>query len=101
MLIGQERAGKTSLQKSFKGEKFDPEERSTRGVEIDPSQCKIITEIWKAGETGLSGMDAIDVVSFEHHAAKVTLKNLKELNYESVERSEKEDVDVGEQGPIQ
>ena len=97
MLIGQKRAGKTSLQKSLKGEKFDPEERSTIGVEIYPSQCKITTEIWKAGETALSGEDAIDAVSFEHHTAKVTLKNLKELNYEIVERSEEEDADVGEQ----
>ena len=95
MLIGQERAGKTSLKKSLKGEKFDPEERSTRGVDIDPSQCKITTEIWKAGERSLSGENVMDALSFEYHAAKVTLENLKGL-HESEVRNE-EDGDVGEQ----
>ena len=41
MLIGQDRAGKTSLKKSFLGLPFDPEEESTTGIEIDPSNFKI------------------------------------------------------------
>ena len=36
MLIGQDRAGKTSLKKSFLGLPFDPEEESTDGIEVDP-----------------------------------------------------------------
>ena len=38
MLIGQDRAGKTSLKKSFLGLPFDPEEDSTDGIEVDPSK---------------------------------------------------------------
>ena len=37
MLIGQDRAGKTSLRKSLLGMPFDPEEQSTVGIEVDPS----------------------------------------------------------------
>ena len=41
MLVGQDRAGKTSLKKSFLGLPFDPGERSTDGIEIDPSKFEI------------------------------------------------------------
>ena len=41
MLIGQDRAGKTSLKKSFLGLPFDPEEESTEGIEVDPSKFDI------------------------------------------------------------
>ena len=37
MLIGQDRAGKTSLKKSLIGLPFDPKENSTEGIEVDPS----------------------------------------------------------------
>ena len=37
LLIGQDRAGKTSLKKSLIGLPFDPKEDSTEGVEVDPS----------------------------------------------------------------
>ena len=37
MLIGQDRAGKTSLKKSLIGLPFDPKENSTKGIEVDPS----------------------------------------------------------------
>ena len=41
MLIGQDRAGKTSLKKSLLGLPFDPEEQSTVGIEVDPSSFKV------------------------------------------------------------
>ena len=41
LLIGQDRAGKTSLKKSFLDLPFDPEEQSTEGIEVDPSKCEI------------------------------------------------------------
>ena len=37
LLIGQDRAGKTSLKKSLVGLPFDPKENSTEGIEVDPS----------------------------------------------------------------
>ena len=41
MLLGQERAGKTSLKKSLLGLPFDPNQESTNGVEVDPSKCEV------------------------------------------------------------
>ena len=41
ILIGQDRAGKTSLKKSLLGLPFDSKERSTEGIEVDPSKCEI------------------------------------------------------------
>jgi hypothetical protein len=38
MLIGQDRAGKTSLKKSILGLLFDPDEPSTSGIEVDLSR---------------------------------------------------------------
>ena len=38
MLIGQDRAGKTSLKKSFLGLPFDPKEKSTDGIDVNPSK---------------------------------------------------------------
>ena len=41
MLIGQNRAGKTSLKKSLLGISFDPGEPSTDGIEVDPSRFEV------------------------------------------------------------
>ena len=41
LLIGQDRAGKTSLKKCLLGLPFDPKEQSTEGIEVDPSKCEI------------------------------------------------------------
>ena len=43
-LIGQDRAGKTSLKKSLLGLPFDPEEQSTEGIEVQASTCEIEVE---------------------------------------------------------
>ena len=41
LVIGQDRAGKTSLKKSLLGLPFDSKEQSTEGIEVDPSKCEI------------------------------------------------------------
>ena len=41
MLIGQDRAGKTSLKKSFLSLPFDPGEESTDGIEVEPSKFEV------------------------------------------------------------
>lgn len=41
MLIGQGRAGKTSLKKSLLGLPFHPEEKSTEEIKIEPSKFEI------------------------------------------------------------
>jgi len=41
MLLGQDRAGKTSLKKRLLGLPFDRNQESTIGVEVDPSKCDV------------------------------------------------------------
>ncbi|XP_078380671.1 uncharacterized protein LOC144663555 isoform X1 [Oculina patagonica] len=69
MMVGQERVGKTSLKKSLKGERFDANEESTRGIEVDPSHCKVTTEIWRPGKSDQTCPDS--AISFDHHAAQM------------------------------
>ena len=44
LLIGQDRAGKTSLKKNLLGLPFDPKEQSTDGIEVQASTCEIEVE---------------------------------------------------------
>ena len=85
MLIGQDRSGKTSLAKSLKGERFNSEEDSTVGIHVDPSYFKMSTEIWKPGEKD-EQQNVVRACSYEHHAARLIVKNLSEE--ESVPRQE-------------
>ena len=41
LLIGQDRAGKTSLKKSLIGLPLNPKEKSTDGIEVDPSKFQL------------------------------------------------------------
>ena len=43
MLIGQDRAGKTSLKRSLIGLPFNPKEKSTAGIEVDSSKRAVIS----------------------------------------------------------
>lgn len=67
MIVGQGGSGKTSLKRSLKGEPFDPEENSTVMMEVDPSYCKVTTEVWKivqqnqAADSGNSSLAVRDV----------------------------------------
>ena len=76
MLIGQDHSGKTSLKNSLMGKPFNPNENSTVGIDVDPSHIKVSTEIWKPGGTDVT--DAMEAISFEHHAARFVAGNLKE-----------------------
>ena len=77
MLIGQDRSGKTSLKKSLRGQRFNPDEDSTVGIDKDPSYFKVTTEIWKAGEKSeATNSDA--AISYEYHAAQLIVSNLTE-----------------------
>ena len=75
MLIGQDRSGKTSLAKSLKRERFNPEEDSTVGIDVDPSHFKVSTEIWKPGEKdeqrNVEG-------GWQHYVARLIVQNLSE-----------------------
>ncbi|XP_044178391.1 uncharacterized protein LOC114949826 isoform X1 [Acropora millepora] len=78
MLIGQDRSGKTSLKKSLQGLRFNPDEDSTVGIDVDPSYFKVTTEIWKTGEKDQAANKEKIAASFEHHVARITFENLRE-----------------------
>ena len=78
MLIGQDRAGKTSLKKSLKGICFDPQEYSSVGIEVDPSHCKVSTETWKTGVTANQYDDTETAISFDYQTARSIACSLKE-----------------------
>ena len=80
MIIGQARTGKTSLKKSLRGEKFDPKEQSTEGIETDSSYFKVSTEIWRAGDNNNNNIDPGSEDFFEQniaHSIFGALKNVK------------------------
>ena len=50
MLIGESGAGKTSLKRTLKGEKFNNQEPSTQGIEVDPPLVKAGIKPWQDNE---------------------------------------------------
>ena len=80
MVIGQDRSGKTSLKNSLIGKPFNPDEDSTIGIEVGPSYFKVSTEICMPGGNIVNNKAAndIDALSFEHNAACLVAKDLKE-----------------------
>ncbi len=88
MFIGQERSGKTSLKKSLKGDHFDANEESTRGIEVDPSYCKVTTEIWRPDQPDQT-ISSDSGISFEHQAARLIVHELKSKQETSEDSSSK------------
>lgn len=78
MLIGQDRAGKTSLKKSLKGICFDPQEDSTVGIEVGLSHFKVSTETWKTGVTTNQNDDTETAISFDYQTARSIACTLKD-----------------------
>lgn len=78
MFIGQGQSGKTSLKRSLKGERFDPGETSTKGIEMDPSYCEVSQEVWKVGERTQGTSSDRTPISFEQRTAQYILSHLKE-----------------------
>ena len=75
MLIGQDRAGKTSLRKSFLGLPFDPEEQSTDGIEVDPSKFEEDIDLvknWKRTD------EKLEVSQFAADLARMVARQLQE-----------------------
>ena len=59
LLIGQDRAGKTSLKKSLIGLPFNRKEKSTDGIEVDPSKFQLdVGEVrnWKPVDERKQGL---------------------------------------------
>ena len=75
MLIGQDRAGKTSLKKHLLGLPFDPDEESTDGVEVDPSIFEY--DVDQATNWTISSKKP-DVSHFVNKLAKIVAAELRE-----------------------
>ena len=79
LLIGQDRAGKTSLKKSLTGRPFNSKEQSTEGIQVDPSMFEIdVDQVknWQSvceNEQGLLGC-AKDI-------AKIVTSKLPSINF--------------------
>ena len=85
MLIGQDRAGKTSLKKSFLGLPFDPDEDSTDGIEVDPSKFEVhIDQVknWKRTD------EKLGVSQFASKLAKMAARNIQKDEDEKEEGEE-------------
>ena len=74
MLIGEGKAGKTSLKRSLKGEKFNKHETSTLGVDMDAPLLKDGLKTWSARKT----VENISV--FDHRSAQLVVRQLSEPN---------------------
>ena len=75
MLIGRDRSGKTSLKKSLRGELFNPNEKSTVGIDVDPSHFELSTEIWTMPENDQEPKSGSSI-SYEHHVARATVEHM-------------------------
>ena len=79
MLLGQDRAGKTSLKKSLLGIPFDPDEESTVGIKVDPTKCEVeIDQVknWRIEQKNPG------VSEFREDIAKITAERMKDLEQE-------------------
>ena len=95
MLIGQDRAGKTSLKKSFLGLPFDPGEDSTDGIEVDRSKFEVyIDQVknWKRTD------EKLGVSQFAFNLAKMVARNIQkdEEDKEEGEENDYEDTNMDE-----
>ncbi|CAH3157474.1 unnamed protein product [Pocillopora meandrina] len=105
LLIGQDRAGKTSLKKSLLGLPFDSGEQSTEGIEVDPSKCEIDVDQaarnWQSIGENKPGLlecskDVAKIVAEklftqeDHHARKMSMQQEK-LRQKDSDKSSKED----------
>ena len=93
LLIGQDRAGKTSLKKSLLGLPFDIEEQSTEGIEVDPSNCEI--DVDQAAKNWQSiGENKPGLLEFSKDVAKTVVEKMfiqDESSEEDTDESSEED----------
>ena len=76
MLLGQDRAGKTSLKKSLLGLPFDPNQESTVGVEVHQSKCTL--EVDEVENWTPSKRKKREVSQFEEEIARFIARDLTE-----------------------
>ena len=88
MLIGQDRAGKTSLKKFLLGIPFDEKEQSTVLVEVEPTKIDQVKN-WKC-----THQKELDLSEHREDIAKITAEGMKDLEQERDNPSRLQDVNV-------
>ena len=91
MLIGQDRAGKTSLKKFLLGIPFNPEEESTVGIKVDPTKLEVEVDQVKNWE--LTEHKKLDLSEYGEDIAKITATHMKALEGESQETTDSVDLE--------
>ena len=90
MLLGQDRAGKTSLKKFLLGVPFNPKEESTVGVE--PTKFEV--EIDQVKEWQCTEQKRLDFSEFREDIAKLTAERMKELSLEDHDQQTIDSMDL-------
>ena len=78
LLIGQDRAGKTSLKKSLIGLPFNSKEKSTEGIEVDPSKFQLdVDEVrnWQPIDERKQGL-----LGCLNEVAQVVVEKMKDIS---------------------
>ena len=91
MLIGQDRAGKTSLKKFLLGIPFDPEEESTVGIKVDPTKFEV--EIDHVKNWQFTDHKKLDLSEYHEDIAKITAEHMKALEGENQETTDSMDLE--------
>ena len=89
MLLGQDRAGKTSLKKSLLGIPFDSDEESTVGIKVDATKCEVeIDQVknWRIVQKNFG------VSEFRVDIARITAERMKNLELERNDTSRLYDI---------
>ena len=94
VLVGQDRAGKTSLKKTLLGLPFDYQEQSTDGVEIEPSKFEI--EVEQIKDWTPSGANKSSLSECLEYTAGIA-KLLATERYHMIVRDEKKMTSAGAQ----
>ena len=95
VLVGQDRAGKTSLKKTLLGLPFDYQEQSTDGVEIEPSKFEIeVEQIKDWTPSGANESSLSECLEYTTGIAKL----LATERYHMIVRGEKKDSEMKSAG---
>ena len=95
MLIGQDRAGKTSLKKSLLGLPFKSGEESTDGIDVVPFEVNTDqVKNWKRTD------EKLGVSQLASDLAKMVARDLQETGDEGDERKNDKENEVEEKGEI-
>ena len=91
VLVGQDRAGKTSLKKTLLGLPFDLKEQSTDGIEIEPSKFEIEVEQTKNWTPSCANTSSLsECLEYTTGIAKI----LATERYHMIVRGDKEDSEM-------